>query len=200
MSDLADKMCVDQANLTASLKGNPTLSRLQDVAKVLGVEIQELFAKKEEGSENVRGFIETGGKVFSVKDEEGLLEAVASVPGMIAIPLYKDLSALRDKIRSFIHTSIEADAPECSMFGQTGRFETFCLSSIQDNVITAEGGELLENRIFILSLLRKGETFTYELCEYGSDGEYDLDGSLGLAQMIINDVEWMFESSESAGE
>ncbi|MCQ2068713.1 MAG: helix-turn-helix domain-containing protein [Bacteroidaceae bacterium] len=37
MSDLAAKMGVNQANLTSSLKGNPTVSRLEAVANVLGV-------------------------------------------------------------------------------------------------------------------------------------------------------------------
>lgn len=36
MSDLAAKMGVNQANLTSSLKGNPTVSRLEAVANVLG--------------------------------------------------------------------------------------------------------------------------------------------------------------------
>ena len=36
MSDLAAKMGVNQANLASSLKGNPTVSRLEAVAGVLG--------------------------------------------------------------------------------------------------------------------------------------------------------------------
>lgn len=40
MSDIAAKMGVNQANLTSSLKGNPTISRLEAVANVLGVVLQ----------------------------------------------------------------------------------------------------------------------------------------------------------------
>ena len=43
MADLAKKLNVDQSNLSTSLKGNPKLSTLADVASALGVEVQELF-------------------------------------------------------------------------------------------------------------------------------------------------------------
>ena len=43
MSDLAIKLNVNQSNLTKCLDGNPTLSRLSDIAEALDVSIQELF-------------------------------------------------------------------------------------------------------------------------------------------------------------
>ncbi|MBR5906129.1 MAG: helix-turn-helix transcriptional regulator [Bacteroidales bacterium] len=43
MADLATKLGMDQSNLKKGLEGNPTLSRLQDIADALGVPIQELF-------------------------------------------------------------------------------------------------------------------------------------------------------------
>ncbi len=43
LSDLADKMGVDQSNLKRSLEKNPSLSRLEEVAKALGVNVQDLF-------------------------------------------------------------------------------------------------------------------------------------------------------------
>ena len=43
MVDLAAELDVDQSNLTKSLEGNPKLSRLNDIAKALGVPLRELF-------------------------------------------------------------------------------------------------------------------------------------------------------------
>ena len=43
MVDLAAELGLDQSNLTKSLEGNPKLSRLNDVAKALGVPLRELF-------------------------------------------------------------------------------------------------------------------------------------------------------------
>ena len=43
MVDLAAELGVDQSNLTKSLDGNPKLSRLNDIAKALGVPLRELF-------------------------------------------------------------------------------------------------------------------------------------------------------------
>ena len=43
MADLAKKIKIDQSNLSTSLKGNPKLSTLMDVASALGVEVRELF-------------------------------------------------------------------------------------------------------------------------------------------------------------
>ena len=43
MADLAKKIKTDQSNLSSSLKGNPKLSTLIDVASALGVEVRELF-------------------------------------------------------------------------------------------------------------------------------------------------------------
>lgn len=45
--ELAEKMKISEAALSLSLGGNPTLSRLQEVADALGVEIGELFVGKE---------------------------------------------------------------------------------------------------------------------------------------------------------
>ena len=42
--DLAKKMGISEAALSLSLNGNPTLSRIQEIADALGVELGELFA------------------------------------------------------------------------------------------------------------------------------------------------------------
>lgn len=42
--ELAEKIGISEAALSLSLGGNPTLSRLQEIAGALGVEMNELFA------------------------------------------------------------------------------------------------------------------------------------------------------------
>jgi transcriptional regulator with XRE-family HTH domain len=43
MADIAKQIGISRVNLSNSLNGNPTLSRLSEVAKILGVEVAELF-------------------------------------------------------------------------------------------------------------------------------------------------------------
>ena len=40
---LSEKIGISEAALSLSLSGNPTLSRLQEIAKALGVEVCDLF-------------------------------------------------------------------------------------------------------------------------------------------------------------
>lgn len=41
---LAEKMGISEAALSLSLSGNPTLSRMQEIAKALDVEVGDLFS------------------------------------------------------------------------------------------------------------------------------------------------------------
>ena len=43
ITDIANQLGISRVNLSNSLNGNPTLSRLTAVAKVLNVEISELY-------------------------------------------------------------------------------------------------------------------------------------------------------------
>lgn len=43
MKEIAEKLGINPITLSQSLNGNPTLSRLQEVADILGVSVPELF-------------------------------------------------------------------------------------------------------------------------------------------------------------
>lgn len=45
--ELADKLGVSDVALRQSLNGNPTYSRLKEVADILGVEVRELFGHQD---------------------------------------------------------------------------------------------------------------------------------------------------------
>lgn len=46
MKDLAEKLGMTEVGLSKSLNGNPTVSRLEEIAKVLGVDFMELFEQE----------------------------------------------------------------------------------------------------------------------------------------------------------
>ena len=47
MKDLAEKLGMTEVDLSKSLNGNPTVSRLEEIAKVLDVDFMELFERED---------------------------------------------------------------------------------------------------------------------------------------------------------
>lgn len=74
MAEIAKKIGIQQIALSQSLNGNPTLSRLQEVAEILGVSVPELFDGKLEMS--VYGCLYINGKACLVNNKKELLEIV----------------------------------------------------------------------------------------------------------------------------
>ena len=96
MSDLAAKMGVNQANLASSLKGKPTVSRLEAVAGVLGVGIAELFAKPCASNNEVQGYLECQDGIHKVSGIDDIIAAETSIPGLLSVPVYTDIKTLRN--------------------------------------------------------------------------------------------------------
>lgn len=46
MKDLAEKLGMSEVGLSKSLNGNPTINRLEEIAKVLEVDFMELLNEK----------------------------------------------------------------------------------------------------------------------------------------------------------
>ena len=65
MADIAKQIGISRVNLSNSLNGNPTLSRLSGVAKILDVEVSELF-KPSVTSYAVSGYLEFNGRIVKV--------------------------------------------------------------------------------------------------------------------------------------
>ena len=74
MAEIAKKIGIQQIALSQSLNGNPTLSRLQEVARILGVSVPELFDQKLEQS--VYGCLYIKGKPRIINDKDELLKLV----------------------------------------------------------------------------------------------------------------------------
>lgn len=70
IADIAKEIGISRVNLSNSLNGNPTLSRLCEVAKVLNVEVSELFKKTEKT--HVNGYIEIEGSIYKIDSLDAL--------------------------------------------------------------------------------------------------------------------------------
>lgn len=190
MSDIADKMGVDRANLTASLKGNPTLSRLKDVAKILGVEVYELFREKNE-SGRIDGFVELNGETVRLRNASDLMQAACNVSGT---PYFSRVSEMRSAVHDFVHGCLDNMEQPASLFGCLLGEETFNISFCTEYV------DDVENGVFVLTSFSQKDTIKLEMLEYGCDGKYDLDSDEGLIKELCNCIERPFESCESAAE
>ena len=78
MADIAKQIGISRVNLSNSLNGNPTLSRLTEVAKILGVEVAELF-KTTPAEKRVSGYLEYEGRIVKVDSLDAVKQFVADV-------------------------------------------------------------------------------------------------------------------------
>ena len=77
MSDIAKTIGISRVNLSNSLNGNPTLSRLREVAKILDVEVSELF--KTSQKEHISGYIEYNNHIIKIDSVEGLKSFIKKI-------------------------------------------------------------------------------------------------------------------------
>lgn len=77
IADIAKEIGISRVNLSNSLNGNPTLSRLKEVAKVLNVEVSELF--KLANLPQVSGYLEYRGVITKIESLDALKEFVNKI-------------------------------------------------------------------------------------------------------------------------
>lgn len=73
ITDVAEKLGMDSSNLYSSLKGNPSLKRLTDVANALNVGVGELFEKQEKP---IFGCLYIYGEPIQVSSKEDLQKII----------------------------------------------------------------------------------------------------------------------------
>lgn len=172
LTDVANRIGVDPSNLLSSIKGNPKLSTLQDIANALQISVSELLTMRPEKATGI-AFIE--GKVYQVS------KPAANV---VQLPVYERYSDFRDDIQKFIADNIENGTSNSKM-AMLETFEVFCLTYDADN------GR------FILSLcFGDGNMLTmgYDKLEFCNWREDDTDDTVewnlhDITQEIINDIE-----------
>jgi transcriptional regulator with XRE-family HTH domain len=75
MQELADRLGIHRTNLSTSLSGNPTLSRLEEIASILEVNVADLFVseKKDDVDEKLlNGYVEYGGVIYKLNELDDL--------------------------------------------------------------------------------------------------------------------------------
>lgn len=129
MGEIADKMGINPVNLSASLNGNPTLNRLQEVAAILGVEVSDLFIQD---SSYINGYIETGNNIYPVKSKEQLISIIDKVDGIVLIPSCTRGENLKENIEAFYYKSIN-NAESGAIMMRYGINEVFTLTYDSDH-------------------------------------------------------------------
>lgn len=78
MTQIAEKLGINPITLSQSLNGNPTLSRLTEVANALGVDVSELFVQPR-GKQDIHGCIFVDGDPVVVSSKEELLKLIEKI-------------------------------------------------------------------------------------------------------------------------
>ena len=160
MGEIADKMGINPVNLSASLNGNPTLNRLQEVAVILGVEISDLFAQD---SSYINGHIETGNNIYSVKSREQFICLIDKIDGIVHIPSCPREDVLKNSVKDFCTRSIESNMSGAIM-NRYGVNEVFTLSYDSDSkkfsLTLCIGDGNVKFKIFNTTDYRRGDSFT----------------------------------------
>lgn len=172
VTDVANRMGADPSNLLSSVKGNPTISKIQDIANALQVSVSELLTMR---PEKATGVIVIDGQVYQVS------KPAANV---VQLPVYERYSDLRDDIKEFVARAVESDGNTAKM-AMLETFEVFSLSyDVHDakfhlNICYADGKTL---------------SMAYQKLEFCSWKDEDTEDTVkwdlhAVTEEIINDIE-----------
>lgn len=172
LSDVADRVGTTVSNLLSSVKGNPTVSKLEDIASALQVSVSGLLTKRPEAAQ---GIIIIGGQTYQISKP---------ATSVVQIPTYERYDVLREEVKEFIKKAVEADRAS-SKVGLLETMEVFTL------VYDPNASK------FFLSLCYadgKTDTTVYDKFEYCDWKEEDTDETVKwdlaeISQEIINDIE-----------
>lgn len=172
LSDVAERVGCGQSNLVSSVKGNPKLSTLQDIANALGVSVAELLTMR---PDSALGLVVIDGQTYQLTKP-----AVSSVQ----LPSYARHDTLREEVKAFIMDCVNG-SESASKMGLVDTMEVFSL------IYDAKASK------FLLSLCYSdGQTITsvydkLEFCNWGHVGSED-DAVWDISTLtgeIINDIE-----------
>ena len=172
LADIADRMGVGQSNLITSLKGNPTLSKLEDVANALQVGVSDLLTMR---PEKALGITFIDGQVYQISK-------LAS--STVKLPVFDRYDTLREEVKAFIKKCVE-ESERATKMGLVETMEVFSLVYDPDAA-----------KFFLSLCYADGKTFTiaydkFEYCNWNKskaedDAPWDMDC---ITEEIINDIE-----------
>ena len=177
LSDVADRVGAGQSNLINSVKGNPKLSTLQEIADALNISVSELLTMRPDAAQ---GIVIIGGKSYQ------LSKPAATT---VQLPSFDHYDKLREEIKSFIKKCADGTEPASKM-GLVETLEVFSL------VYDASDSK------FFLSLCYadgKTATISYDKFEYCDWRENDTEETVlwnvqEITQEIISDIEGLVAS------
>ena len=172
LSDIADRVGTTVSNLLSSVKGNPTVSKLEDIAAALQVSVSELLTKRPEAAQ---GIVIIGGQTYQISKP---------ATAVVQIPTYERYDALREEVKEFIKKAIGEEHAS----SKVGLLETMEVFTLVYDPNAAK---------FILTLCYadgKTATIVYDKLEYCDWKENDTDETVkwdlaDVTQDIINDIE-----------
>jgi transcriptional regulator with XRE-family HTH domain len=172
VTDVANRMGADPSNLLSSIKGNPKLSTLQDIADALQISISELLTRR---PEKALGIAIIDGNTYQLSKP---------VSSTVQLPIYDHYNTLREEIKAFIKKCIEGSERTTKM-GLVETMEVFSLIYDPDDA-----------KFFLSLCYADGKTLTnaydkYEYCNWDNckaedDAPWDL---ARITEEIINDIE-----------
>ena len=125
IKELAQKMGVTPSAISQLLANpNPSIQQLERIAKVIGVDIMDLFAQD---YNYINGYFETEGIIYPVKNREQFMGVFEKVDGIVHIPTYNNDGIYEGAVRGFCTRSI-ADGKSGATMMRYGINEVFTLS------------------------------------------------------------------------
>lgn len=164
LSELANKVGIGQSNMIASIRKNPRISTLEEIAIALGVKVADLIdIQKTE----TKGVIILNGKTFIISEV---------VPEVVQVPVYSNYSPLRSVIKGFVKKSIDLGKDD-AICGYVETMQLFSISYDSDN-----------KTFTVVLCYGKGHVWSrcYPCLEYGDGNKWDL---IEVVKTILYDIE-----------
>lgn len=188
IKELAQKMGVTPSAISQLLANpNPSIQQLERIAKVIGVDIMDLFAQD---YNYINGYFETEGIIYPVKNREQFMGVFEKVDGIVHIPTYNNDGIYEGAVRGFCTRSI-ADGKSGATMMRYGINEVFTLSydaeSEKFSLTLCIGNGELKFRQFDIIEYQIGDTLSHENINE-------------LAQEILCEIKAIYEDVEKEGE
>ena len=188
VKELAQKMNVTPSAISQLLANpNPSILQLEKIAKVIGVDVMDLFAQD---YNYINGYFETEGVIYPVKNREQFMGVYEKVDGIVHIPSYNNDGVYEASVRGFCTRSI-ADGKSGATMMRYGINEVFTLSYDA------------ESKIFSLTLcIGNGELKfrQFDTIEYQIGDTLSSENINELAQNLLFEIKAVYEEEEQKGE
>ena len=188
VKELAQKMDVTSSAISQLLANpNPSILQLEKIAKVIGVDVMDLFAQD---YNYINGYFETEGVIYPVKNREQFMGVYEKVDGIVHIPSHSNYGFYEGAVRGFCTRSISEGKSGATMM-RYGINEVFTLSydaeSQKFSLTLCIGNGDVKFRQFDIIEYQIGETLSHENINE-------------LAQEILCEIKAIYEDGEKKDE